>query len=393
MQSEEVKPKIELKVLPFHLKYVYLEQELFPVIISFSLTVEQEERLIQVLKAHKGALGWTIEDIKRISPAICTHKILMEDSYKPIIQPQRRLNPTMQEVVKKEIVKLLAACIIYPIADSPWVSPVQIVPKKGGYNQIPIALEDQDKTTFTCPHGTYAYRRMPFGLCNAPATFQRFMSAIFPDMTEKFLEIFMDDFTLFGTKVTVFTDHAALKYLLAKKDARPRLLRWILLLQEFDLEIKDKKGTENQVADHLSRLEDPPLEFSEIKEEFPDEHIFSVDSVVTQPPWCQKISNITKKDEMPLQSIKVNELEELRLEAYENARIFKEKTKIWHDNLIQQKSFKIEDQVLLYNSRLRLFPGKLKSRWTSPYNVTDVTPYGAIKIQQINGGDKFKVFN
>nr|XP_016511782.1 PREDICTED: uncharacterized protein LOC107828907 [Nicotiana tabacum] len=87
----------------------------------------------------------------------------------------------------------------------------------------------------------------------------------------------------------------------------------------------------------------------------------------------------------------VNKLEELRLVAYENARIFKEKTKIWHDNLIRQKSFQVGDQVLLYNSRLRLFPGKLKSRWTDPCNVTDVTPYGTIEIQQNNGGDKFKV--
>ncbi|XP_070020213.1 uncharacterized protein [Nicotiana sylvestris] len=99
MQSEEVQPKIELKVFPSHLKYVYLEQELFSVIISSSLTTEQEERLIQVLKAHKGALGLTVEDIKGISPTICTHRILMEDSYKPIIQPQRRLNIAMQEVV------------------------------------------------------------------------------------------------------------------------------------------------------------------------------------------------------------------------------------------------------------------------------------------------------
>nr|XP_009766559.1 PREDICTED: uncharacterized protein LOC104217916 [Nicotiana sylvestris] len=87
----------------------------------------------------------------------------------------------------------------------------------------------------------------------------------------------------------------------------------------------------------------------------------------------------------------VNELEELRLVAYENARIFKEKTKIWHDHLIRQKSFQVGDEVLLYNSRLRLFPGKLKSKWTGPYNVTDVTPYGKIEIQQNNGGDKFKV--
>nr|XP_016473489.1 PREDICTED: uncharacterized protein LOC107795375 [Nicotiana tabacum] len=278
------------------------------------MQLEEEERLIQVLKAHKGALGWTVEDIKGISPAICTHRILMEDSYKPIIQSQRRLNPAMQEVVKKEIVKLLAAGIIYPISDSPWVSPVQIVPKKGGYNQIPIAPEDQDKTTFTYPHGTYAYRRMPFGDCIiAFDTLKEKLSTatvvVSPDWSQPF-EVMCDatDTTVgvvlgqrkdkifrpiyyARTKVTIFTDHAALKYLLAKKDARPRLLRWILLLQEFDLEIKDKKGTENQVADHLSRLEDPPLEFNEIKEEFPDEHIFSVDSVVTQPPWFADIAN------------------------------------------------------------------------------------------------------
>ncbi|XP_075085067.1 uncharacterized protein LOC142168303 [Nicotiana tabacum] len=69
----------------------------------------QEEKLIEVLKTHKRALGWTIEDIKGINPAVCKHRILMEDSYMPIVQPQRRLNPTMQEVVKKEVVKLLAA--------------------------------------------------------------------------------------------------------------------------------------------------------------------------------------------------------------------------------------------------------------------------------------------
>ena len=196
-----------------------------------------------MLREHKKAIGWTIDDIKGISPSICMHKILMEESYKPLVQPQRRLNPSMQEVVRKEVVKLMDAGIIYPISDSSWVSPVQVVPKKGGmtvvkndkneliptttvtgwrvcidyrklndatrkdhfplsfidqmverlsgheyycfldgysgYNQIPLAPEDQEKTTFTCPYGTFAYRRMPFGLCNAPATFQRFMMSIF----------------------------------------------------------------------------------------------------------------------------------------------------------------------------------------------------------------------
>ncbi|XP_016652563.1 PREDICTED: RNA-directed DNA polymerase homolog [Prunus mume] len=175
---------------------------------------------------------------------------------------QRRLNPNMKEVVRKEVMKLLDVGIIYPTSDSKWVSPVQVVPKKSGitvvkneanelvptrvttgwrvcidyrklntatskdhfplpfidqmlerlaghshycfldgysgYNQIAIAPEDQEKTTFTCPFGTFAYRRMPFGLCNAPATFQRCMMSIFSDMVERFIEVFMDDFSVFG---------------------------------------------------------------------------------------------------------------------------------------------------------------------------------------------------
>jgi len=168
------------------------------------------------------------------------------------------MNSVMEEAVRKDILKCLDNGIIYPISDSSWVSPVQMVPKKSGitvvkndddelvptwiqtgwrvcidykklnaktrkdhfplpfidqmlerltgheyycfldgysgYNQILIAPEDQEKTTFTCPFGTFAYRRMPFGLCNAPAIFQQCMLSIFSDMVERFLEVFMDDF-------------------------------------------------------------------------------------------------------------------------------------------------------------------------------------------------------
>nr|GFA59126.1 retrovirus-related Pol polyprotein [Tanacetum cinerariifolium] len=290
-----------------------------------------------------------------------------------------------------------------------------------GYFKIPIDLRDQEKTTFTCPYGTFAYRRMPFGLCNAPGTFQRCMLAIFYDMVKKTMEVFMDDFSVFGNsfenclsrldkmlqrcedtnlclnwekshfmvkegivlghkisknrievdkakvdviaklphpttvkdiwsflgavlgqrhekhfrpihyaskmmtdaesnytttekdmlavvyafekfrsylimnKSIVHTDHFAIKYLFAKKDAKARLLWWVLLLQEFDFKVLDTKGAENLTADHLSRLENPyenVLDPKEINETFPLETL----SVVTfrgdsSAPWFADFAN------------------------------------------------------------------------------------------------------
>ncbi|GJU78734.1 reverse transcriptase domain-containing protein [Tanacetum coccineum] len=125
----------------------------------------------------------------------------LKKEFKPFIQPQRRLNPKVQDVVKNEIVKLLDSGLIYLISDSSWVSPTHVVPKKGGMTVIlpefPSQPEDQEKTTFTCPYRTFAYQRMPFVLCNAPATFQRCMTAIFHDMVEAFREVFMNDFSIF----------------------------------------------------------------------------------------------------------------------------------------------------------------------------------------------------
>ena len=499
-----------------------------------------------VLRDHKQALGWSLADLKGIRPSMCMHRILLEDGHKPSVEAQRRLNPTMKEVVRKEVLKWLDTGVIYPISDSAWVSPVQVVPKEGGttviktennillpsrtvtgwricidyrklnkatrkdhfplpfldqmldrlagyqyycfldgysgYNQIAIAPEDQEKTTFTCPYGTFAFRRMPFGLCNAPGTFQRCMMAIFSDMVEKTIEIFMDDFSvmgnsfdnclanlravlarceetnlvlnwekchfmvqqgivlghwisargievdrakieaieklpppssvkgirsflghagfyrrfikdfsqiakplsnllvqgipfefdsqclkaftvlkdklisapivvapdwsfpfelmcdasdyaigavlgqkrekifqviyyasrtlndaqlnyattekellaivfafdkfrpyLIGNKVVVHTDHSVIKYLMTKKDAKPRLIRWVLLLQEFDVKIKDKKGTENLVADHLSRLEGARDDIP-VNDEFPDEKLFAIEDK-REVPW------------------------------------------------------------------------------------------------------------
>ena len=113
------KPKVELKTFPTHLKYVFLENnETKPVIISNSLKKEEEDQLVQILKCCKVAIGWNISDLKGISPSYCMHKINLETNFKPVRQPQRRLNPTMKEEVRKEVHKLLEAGLMYPISDS-----------------------------------------------------------------------------------------------------------------------------------------------------------------------------------------------------------------------------------------------------------------------------------
>ncbi|KAM2270606.1 hypothetical protein ACFXTI_038040 [Malus domestica] len=128
---------LELKPLPSHLKYIFLgENDTLPAIISSSLTAQEEEKLLRVLKEFKSALGWTLADIKGISPTTCMHHIFLEEGAKPTREAQRRLNPPMMEVVKKEIIKLLDCGVIYPISDSKWVSPVQCVPKKSGVTVV-----------------------------------------------------------------------------------------------------------------------------------------------------------------------------------------------------------------------------------------------------------------
>nr|GEW26087.1 DNA-directed DNA polymerase [Tanacetum cinerariifolium] len=231
-------PVVELKDLPPHLEYAFFEgNDKLPIIIAKDLRDEEKTAHIKVLKSHKQALTWQLFDIKSIAPEFYTHKILIEDDFKPAVQYQRRVNPKIHEVIKKEVLKLLDAGLIYPISDSPWVSLIHCVPKKGGftvveneeneliptrlvmgwsvcidyrklndatrkdhfplpfmdqmlerlagneyycfldgfsgYFQTLIDTQDQENTTFMCIYGTFAYRRMPFGLCNAPGTFQR----------------------------------------------------------------------------------------------------------------------------------------------------------------------------------------------------------------------------
>ena len=117
-------PKLKLKALPPHLRYVFLgRDDILPVIIALDLNVQQVECLVEVLKMFKRDIGWTIADIIGIPPGICLHKIQLMSEHKPSIDYERRLNTPMQEVVKKEIIKLLDAGVVYPIEDSSWVCP------------------------------------------------------------------------------------------------------------------------------------------------------------------------------------------------------------------------------------------------------------------------------
>ena len=256
-KAKEMETSLEglsLKELPGHLKYAFIELEKAkPIIISTTLNELEEQKPLEILRKYKGVISWSVEDLKGISPSICMHEIHLEENSKTSIEHQRRLNPIIKEVVRKEVLK----------SNSPWVSLVHVVPKKGGftmsinekneliptrnvigwrvcidykklntatrkdhypfpfidqmldrlvghphfcfldgysgYNQISIALKDQEKTTFACPCGTFAFRRMPFGLCNAPATFQRCMMSVFLDLVEEAMEIFMDDFSVYGS--------------------------------------------------------------------------------------------------------------------------------------------------------------------------------------------------
>jgi hypothetical protein len=138
-----IKPKepqvseVDLKPLPKGLRYDFFGlDKTYLVIVSDKLSPEENEKLLNLLNKHRNVIGYSINDLKGLSLAFCTHRIPMEDQCKPIVDHQRRLTHAMREVVKKEVIKLLDAGIIYPVPHSEWVSLVHCVPKKGGLTMV-----------------------------------------------------------------------------------------------------------------------------------------------------------------------------------------------------------------------------------------------------------------
>nr|GEX03452.1 reverse transcriptase domain-containing protein [Tanacetum cinerariifolium] len=428
--SIEEPSELELKELPSNLEYTYLEGvDKLPVIISKDLKVDEKEALLKVLKSHKRAIAWKITDIKGIDPRFYTHKILMEEDYKPAVQSQRWINlkfirfmqdfskiaRPMTHLLEKEtpfvfskdcidafktLKKKLTETPILVIPD--WNLPFKLVYDASDFT-IGAVLGQCETKHFQPIH--YASKPMTEAQIHYTMTEKEMLAVVYA--FEKFRPY------LVLSKSIVYTDHSALTLLLSKQDAKPRLIRWVLLLQEFDIIICDKKGTENLAADHLSRLENPHkdvFENKDINKIFPLETLGKISSKST--PWFADFANfhagnfivkgMSSQQKKKLfkdvnhyfwddpylfricdhRKLQLNELNELRDQAYENSFIYKEKTKKIHDFKNKNRIFNVGDRVLLFKSHLKIFSGKLKTCWSGPFTITKVFPYGTVELSQ-----------
>ncbi|GJR99452.1 reverse transcriptase domain-containing protein [Tanacetum coccineum] len=299
-------PEVELKDLPPHLEYAFLEgDDKLPVIIAKYLSVKEKAALIKVLKSHKRAIAWKLSDIKGINPEFCTHKILMEEDYKSAVQHQRRVNPKIHDVIKKEVEKLLDAGLIYPITDSPWEKSHFMV-KEGivlGHKISKNGIEvDKAKVDVIAklPHPTTVKGVRSF---LGHVGFYRWFIKDFSKISRPMIHL-LEKNTPF-----IFSDECiqAFERLKKKLTEAPILIApdWDLPFElmcdasdfaiEFKFKVIDTKGAENLAANHLSRLEnlyENVLDPKEINETFPLETLnmvtFRGDS---STPWFADFAN------------------------------------------------------------------------------------------------------
>nr|GEX17872.1 reverse transcriptase domain-containing protein [Tanacetum cinerariifolium] len=598
---------VELKDLPPHLEYAFLEgDDKLPIIIAKDLKDKEKIALIKVLKSRKRALTWQLSNIKGINLEFCTHKILIEDDFKLAVQHQRKVNLKIHEVIKKEVLKLLDAKLIYPISDSPWVSLVHCVPKKGGITVVENKENELIPTRLVTgwrtlkikkrPNSRVLMERLPTIAClldyvmhrarskgivlghkisnnrievdkakvdviaklTHPTTvkgaenlatdhlsrlenphqsvldkkeinemfpletlgmvsfrgdystswFANFanyhagkfvvkgMSAdqvirwcvhsqeaidilkarhngpigghhgqnyttkrvfdsdfywpiIYRDAHDMIFDVWGIDFmgpfpSSRGNKYILMVVDYLSKWVKAKalptNDARVvvKILKSLFSRFETPLAIISNRGThfcndqftkvmlkygvthrlatayhpqtggqvvvsnrglkrilERTVGENRAswsdKLDDAPWAFrtafktpircTPYKLVYGKAYHLPIE-LEHKAYWALKHANFNLKSARDHQKVQLNELNELRDQAYENSLIYKEKTKRHHDFNIKYRVFNIGDRVLLFNSRLKIFLGKLKTRWTGPFTITQVFPYGIVELSQ-----------
>nr|GEV94680.1 hypothetical protein [Tanacetum cinerariifolium] len=494
--------EVELKDLPPHLEYAFLEgDDNLPVIIDKDLSDEEKTALITVLKSHKRAIAWKLSDIKGINPEFYTHKILMEEDFKPAEKSHFMVKEgiILDHKISKDKIGVdkakveVIAKLPHPTTVKDWDLPFEFMCDASDFS-IGVVLGQHQEKHFRPIH--YASKTMTEAESNYTTTKKEMLSMVYA--FEKFRSY------LILNKSIVYTDHSSLKYLFAKKDSKARLLCWVLLLQEF-------KFTKNKFFKDVKHyFWDDPFLFKICADQvirrcvhgqeaidilkachygptrghhglnYTAKKVFDsgfywptiyrdAQDLVKSCDICQHQGKISQRDEMPQNSIQVceifdvwgidlmgsfpssrgnkyilaavdclfktpvpslviakrtsamtssqmsclstvsltvlrpriililvgrkvqlNELNEFHDQAYENSLIYKEKTKRLHDSKIKDRVFNIGDRVLLFNSRLKIFSSKLKSRWSGPFTITYVFPYGTAELSQPDGPN-FKV--
>nr|GEU35130.1 reverse transcriptase domain-containing protein [Tanacetum cinerariifolium] len=453
-------PKVELKDLPLHLEYAFLEgNDKLPVIVAKDLSMDEKTALITVLKSHKRAVAWKLSDIKGIDPEFFTHKILMEEDFEPAVQHQRRVNPKIYDIIKQEVLNLLGAGLIYPIFDSPWFSPVQLLKN----SQLMTRLLKKD-TPFhfskECVEAFQTFKRklteapiliapdwdMPFDLmCDASdfaigavlrqrqdkhfrqrhyANFANYHAGNFvvkgmsSQQKSKFLKdvkhYFWDDLFLFKIYAdqVIRSDHGMHfcndqfakvmpKFGVTHCLATPYHPQTSGQVEVSNCGLKRilKRSVEENRASWSEKIDDAlwvfrtayktPIGCTPYKLVYGKACHLPIE-LEPKACWALKHANFNLQTAGDHRKVQLNELNELRDEAYEKSLIYKEKTKRLHDSKIKDRVFNIGDRVLLFNSRLKIFSGKLKSRWSGPFTISHVYPYGNVELAQPDGPN-FKV--
>nr|GEZ00976.1 reverse transcriptase domain-containing protein [Tanacetum cinerariifolium] len=337
-------PEVKLKDLPPHLEYEFLEgDDKLPIIIAKYLSNEEKTTVITVLKSHKRAITWKLSDIQGINTEFYTHKILMEDDFDPAVQHQRRVNLKIQDVIKKEVLKLLDAGLIYPIYDSPWQKNKFFKDVKHCFWDDPFLLKIYaDQVIRRCVHGEEAIDILK-ACHNRPTRGHHG-----PNYTaKKFAKVMLK----YGV-----THRLATAY-------HPQTSGHVEVLNSGLKRILERTVGENR-ASWSDKLDDALWAFRTAYKT----PIGCTSYKLVYGKACHLPIEFEHKAYWALKHANFN------LQTAENKRL--------HDSKIKDHIFNVDDRVLLFNSRLKIFSGKLKTHWSGPFTITHVFPYGTVELFQ-----------